>query len=84
MIRIQDQKIRKQNNFWCQCVFHPTDAVEDPWGRRILDQMSKDGAINTVRIYSMFEDIVYLDARGVKLFLRLTEIEHSRLGIKAL
>jgi len=64
MIRIHDQEIRKQKNFWCQCVFHPTDAVEDPWGRRILDQMSKDGAINTVRIYSMFEDIVYLDAQG--------------------
>ncbi len=64
MIKIENEAIRKQNNFWCQCVFHPTDAIEDPWGRRILDQMAEDGAINTVRMYSMFEDIVYIGADG--------------------
>ena len=52
---------KKQKNFWNGCVFHPTDAVEDPWGKRILDQMAKDKAINTVRVYTMFEDIVYYD-----------------------
>ena len=64
MITIQNKVVKKQNNFWNSCVFHPTDAVEDPWGRRILDRMAKDGAIQTVRIYSMFEDIVYLDEDG--------------------
>ena len=61
MILIKNNVVKKQNNFWNHCLFHPTDAVEDPWGKRILDQMSKDRAINTVRIYTMFEDIVYLD-----------------------
>ena len=64
MIRIGKSVIKDQKNFWNACVFHPTDAVEDPWGRRILDQMAKDGAIGTVRVYSMFEDIVYLDEDG--------------------
>ena len=59
MIEIKNTVFRNQENFWNQCVFHPTDAVEDPWGRRILDRMSRDGSVNTVRVYSMFEDIVY-------------------------
>lgn len=61
MIKIYNQVEKKQKNFWNGCVFHPTDAVEDPWGKRILDQMAADGAIKTVRVYAMFEDIVYLD-----------------------
>ncbi len=64
MIKIFNERIKKQKNFWNGCVFHPTDAVEDPWGKRILDQMSADGAIKRIRIYTMFEDIVYLDADG--------------------
>ena len=64
MIKIKNEIIKKQHSFWNQCVFHPTDAIEDPWGRRILDTMAKDGAINTVRMYSMFEDIVYRDEEG--------------------
>lgn len=52
---------KKQHNFWNHFLFHPTDAVEDPWGKRILDRISEDGSILTVRIYTMFEDIVYLD-----------------------
>lgn len=61
MIAIGKDIVRKQHNFWNHCLFHPTDAVEDPWGRRILDRMAEDGAIKTVRLYAMFEDIVYLD-----------------------
>lgn len=64
MIQIQNTVIRKQKNFWNQCLFHPTDAIEDPWGKRILDRMAVDGAIRTVRIYTMFEDIVYTDENG--------------------
>ena len=61
MITIYEKEERKINNFWNHCLFHPTDAVEDPWGKRILDRMAKDGAIKSVRIYAMLEDIVYLD-----------------------
>ena len=61
MIKVGNEIVKKQQPFWKGCVFHPTDAVEDPWGKRILDQMAADGAIKTVRIYTMFEDIVYLD-----------------------
>ena len=64
MLRITDNLIKKQKRFWNAAVFHPTDAVEDPWGKRILDRMIVDGAVDTVRIYSMFEDIVYLDDDG--------------------
>lgn len=59
MIRIHQNVLKEQKKFWNGCVFHPTDAVEDPWGRRILDKLSADKAIDTVRIYTMFEDIVY-------------------------
>ena len=61
MITIKNEIIKHQPNFWNNCLFHPTDAVEDPWGRKILDRMAKDKAIDMVRIYAMFEDIVYLD-----------------------
>ena len=64
MIKIHREVLKKQKNFWSGCVFHPTDAVEDPWGRRILDKMAEDRAIDTVRIYAMLEDIVYTDERG--------------------
>jgi len=64
MILIGNKTQRKIQNFWNHCLFHPTDAVEDAWGRRILDRISEDGAIQTVRIYTMFEDIVYLDDSG--------------------
>lgn len=58
-------KVKKiQKNFWSNCLFHPTDAVEDSWGKRILDRMSEDKAVKTVRIYSMFEDIVLMDENG--------------------
>ena len=64
MIEIQSQIIKKQPKFWNHALFHPTDAIEDPWGKRILDRMANDGAIKTIRIYAMFEDIVYLDEDG--------------------
>ena len=38
--------------------------MEDAWGKRILDKMSEDNAIDTVRIYAMLEDIVYIDENG--------------------
>lgn len=64
MIHIQKHILKKQPNFWNHCLFHPTDAVEDPWGKRILDRMADDNAVQTVRLYTMFEDIVYLDENG--------------------
>jgi len=51
MIQIGDQVIRKTQKFWNHCLFHPTDAVEDPWGKRILDRMARDKAVDTVRIH---------------------------------
>lgn len=64
MIKIEPCVKAKQKNFWNNCVFHPTDAIEDAWGARILDKISADKAINAVRIYAMLEDIVYLDENG--------------------
>lgn len=64
MIKIGKNVIKKQENVWSNAVFHPTDAVEDPWGKRILDKMAEDRAVKTIRIYTMFEDIVYYDGEG--------------------
>lgn len=64
MIRINSAVIKEHKKIFNQCVFHPTDAVEDSWGKRIIDKMEEDGAIDTVRIYAMLEDIVYRDDNG--------------------
>ena len=64
MIKINSEIIKNQKKFWNNCIFHPTDAVEDSWGKRILDRMAKDKSIHTVRVYAMFEDIVYDDGEG--------------------
>ena len=75
MIRIQNDVLIEKKPFWNGCVFHPTDAVEDPWGRRILDKMADDGAVKTVRIYAMLEDIVYMDENGALCYdFRLSDL----------
>lgn len=75
MIRIEKAVIKQQPNFWNHCIFHPTDAMEDPWGRRILDRIADDKAIDMVRIYSMFEDIVYIDENGKLIYdFRLSDL----------
>ncbi len=48
----------KNENFWNNIHFHPTDAVEDIWGREILENVAKDKVAKLVRLYSMFEDVV--------------------------
>ncbi len=64
-IRIDAEKaVRPLHNFWNHIHFHPTDAIEDDWGRRILDQVAADHAAITVRMYTMMEDIVSMDADG--------------------
>ena len=65
MIRIfTDKKEKDLKNFWNHIVFHPTDAIEDDWGKRILDKCAEDKAVKTVRIYTMMEDIFTLDENG--------------------
>lgn len=75
MIKISNKVKKIQKNFWNNCLFHPTDAIEDPWGRRILDRFAKDKSIQTVRIWAMFEDIVYIDESGEMAYdFRLTDL----------
>jgi len=75
MIEIKKTVIKQQPNFWNHCIFHPTDAIEDPWGRRILDRIAADRAIGMVRIYAMFEDIVYQDENGNLMYdFRLSDL----------
>ena len=65
MIRVNaNEVVRKQENFWNHIHFHPTDAIEDDWGRRILDEVAKDNVAQTVRMYAMLEDIVSMDDQG--------------------
>ena len=80
MIKIKNQIIREQKRFWSNCLFHPTDAVEDSWGRRILDRMSEDKSIDSVRVYAMLEDIVYLGEEGeIKYDFRVSDLRLSYL-----
>ena len=65
MIKIGNIVIKKQSNVWSNITFAPTDAIEDPWGKRIIDKIAEDGVTKTIRIYTMFEDIVYYDGDGV-------------------
>ena len=75
MVTIKNSVCKIQENFWNHCVFHPTDAVEDPWGKRILDKIAEDKAINSIRIYTMFEDIVYYDGDGnLKFDFRVSDL----------
>lgn len=75
MITVGNNVIKNQKNFWNDCIFHPTDAVEDSWGKRILDRIAKDKSINMVRVYAMFEDIVYYDDEGkVAYDFRLSDL----------
>ena len=64
MIKIGNTPLKRLEKFWNHALFHPTDAIEDPWGKRILDRMAADGAIKTIRIYAMLEDIAYIDGEG--------------------
>ena len=48
----------ENENFWNNIHFHPTDAIEDIWGREILENVAKDKVAKLVRLYSMFEDMV--------------------------
>ena len=75
MIKLENTVLSRRKNFWNHCLFHPTDAVEDAWGRRIIDRMAADGAVKSIRIYTMFEDIVYLGEGGeVKYDFRLSDL----------
>ena len=65
MVNIDTQgKKTKVNNFWNSLHFHPTDAIEDEWGQRIIDSIADNRAANFVRIYAMLEDIVSKDDKG--------------------
>jgi len=56
--------VKQLNNFWNHIHFHPTDAIEDDWGQRILNRVADDGVAKTVRMYAMLEDIVTMDEKG--------------------
>ena len=68
MIKIGSKSIKKQENFWNHAHFHPTDAIEDAWGKKLIDKYSSDGAVKMIRFYTMFEDIVYLGDDGELLY----------------
>jgi xylan 1,4-beta-xylosidase len=54
----------KLNNFWNHIHFHPTDAIEDEWGKRILGNVSKDKIAGYIQLYAMLEDIVSRTKNG--------------------
>ena len=52
------ENVKELKNFWNNIHFHPTDAVEDEWGQRVLENVYKDKVAKYIRLHSMFEDIV--------------------------
>jgi len=69
MIKIFANKKEKDlKNFWSHIVFHPTDAIEDDWGKLYLDKIAEDKAAKGVRIYTIFEEMVTLDENGEMQF----------------
>ena len=63
-LTIQNKAEKQVKNFWNAIHFHPTDAIEDAWGQRILTRVAEDKVARTVRMYTMMEDIVSMDANG--------------------
>lgn len=63
-LTVKKEQIGRLNNFFNHLHFHPTDAIEDDWGRAILDRIAADGVARTVRMYAMLEDIVKTDGNG--------------------
>ena len=51
-----NETVKHIKRFWNGIHFHPTDAIEDDWGREILDDVAADRVADTVRIYAMLED----------------------------
>ena len=69
MIKIHTDKVEKELvNFWNHMVFHPTNAIEDDWGKQHLEKMAEDKAVQIVRIYSMFEECVTEGENGELVF----------------
>ncbi len=65
MVNIDVQgKTARVSNFWNAVHFHPTDAIEDEWGKNIIENIAENHAANFMRIYAMFEDIVSKDGGG--------------------
>lgn len=64
-ITVDANRVTKNvHNFWNHIHFHPTDAIEDDWGQRILNRVAEDKVAKTVRFYAMLEDIVTIDENG--------------------
>lgn len=61
-------KTNHVENFFSHVHFHPTDAIEDDWGKKIIDKMASDKAVKRIRIYTMFEDIVTLSDSGELIY----------------
>jgi xylan 1,4-beta-xylosidase len=59
-----NKECTRVNNFWNAVHFHPTDAIEDEWGRKIIDEIAAGKAAGFMRIYAMLEDIVSGDGKG--------------------
>ncbi len=64
MIRILPEILKTVPKFWQSIHFHPTDAIEDAWGKQYLAAVKEANAADTVRMYAMLEDIVSLSEDG--------------------
>ena len=63
-LEITDEVLRRVPNFYSHLHFHPTDAIEDEWGRANLKKFRDGGVARSIRMYAMLEDIVSVDGDG--------------------
>ena len=53
VVKITDKVIKNQENFWNNIHFHPTDAIEDDWGQKILNEVAKDNVADTSPLWNV-------------------------------
>ena len=63
-LNISGEVDREIKNFYNHLHFHPTDAIEDEWGRENLKKFREGNVARSVRMYAMLEDIVSMDEHG--------------------
>lgn len=67
-VKIDTNSGKALRNFWNSIHFHPTDAIEDEWGHRVIENVKKDRVAKYMRIHAMLEDIVRRDSDGKLIY----------------
>lgn len=67
-VTISADREKQIHNFYNHLHFHPTDAIEDEWGKKNLEKFRDYKIAKSVRMYAMLEDIVSLGNGGALVY----------------